>query len=318
MGQAADFFVSYTGADRAWAEWIAWQLEAEGYQVIVQAWDFTAGRDWIHEMQQATISAERVVIVLSATYLQSAQGEAELRVWYAQDPSGERGLVLPVRVDKVDPPGLLKSRIYVDLVDKDAASARAALLAAARGARGKPTKEPEFPGGPRMLDAIDAPRFPEEELDNLKHLRHNPYHANLRDSNLRVFLCHSSSDKPAIRSLYRRLLEDDVRPWLDEIDILPGQDWDLEIRKAIRECHIVLVCLSKASITKVGYLQKEIRQVLDVADEQPEGTTFLIPVRLEDCKVPDRLRRWQWVDLFESHGYERLMLALARRAQRLR
>jgi len=41
MGQAADFFVSYTSADRTWAEWIAWQLEAEGCQVVVQAWDFT-------------------------------------------------------------------------------------------------------------------------------------------------------------------------------------------------------------------------------------------------------------------------------------
>ncbi len=48
MSQAADFFVSYTSPDRAWAEWIAWQLEAEGYQVVVQAWDFTPGRDWAH------------------------------------------------------------------------------------------------------------------------------------------------------------------------------------------------------------------------------------------------------------------------------
>ena len=54
MGEAADFFVSYTGADRAWAEWIAWQLEAEGYTAVVQAWDFGPGRDWAHEMQQAT------------------------------------------------------------------------------------------------------------------------------------------------------------------------------------------------------------------------------------------------------------------------
>ena len=117
MTGAADFFVSYTSADRAWAEWIAWQLEAEGYSVVVQAWDFTAGRDWAHEMQQATATAGRVVAVLSAAYLRSAQGEAEWRAFYAQDPSGERGLLLPVQVDKVDPPGLLKTRVYVDLVD---------------------------------------------------------------------------------------------------------------------------------------------------------------------------------------------------------
>ena len=90
MAQAADFFVSYTSADRAWAEWIAWQLE-EDYNVIVQAWDFTAGRDWVHEMQHAAATAGRVVVVLSAAYLRSAHGEAEWRGFYADDPSGARG-----------------------------------------------------------------------------------------------------------------------------------------------------------------------------------------------------------------------------------
>src|SRR5215218_4192222 len=87
MGQAADFFVSYTSVDRAWAEWVAWQLEAEGYAVVVQAWDFTPGRDWTHEMQHATATAKRVVAVLSAAYLESEHGEAEWRVFYAQDPT---------------------------------------------------------------------------------------------------------------------------------------------------------------------------------------------------------------------------------------
>jgi tetratricopeptide (TPR) repeat protein len=175
MTQAADFFVSYTSADRAWAEWIAWQLEAEGYQVIVQAWDFTAGRDWTHEMQHATSTAERVVTVLSAAYLRSAHREAEWRVFYAQDPSGEQALLVPVRVDKVDPPGLLKTRIYVDFVDQDSAGARTALLAAARGARNKPTQEPEFPGDQRPAgSATEAPRFPGE----LPPVWNVPYHPN--------------------------------------------------------------------------------------------------------------------------------------------
>jgi hypothetical protein len=173
--KTADFFVSYTSADRAWAEWIAWQLEAEGYQIVVQAWDFTPGNDWTHEMQHATSTAGRVVAVLSAAYLRSAHGEAEWRAFYAQDPSGDRGLLLPVRVDKVDPPGLLKTRIYVDLVDQDATSARRALLAAARGARGKPTQEPEFPGDQRSAArAIEAPRFPGE----LPPIWNVPYHPN--------------------------------------------------------------------------------------------------------------------------------------------
>ena len=175
MGAAADFFVSYTSVDRAWAEWIAWQLEAEGYQVVVQAWDFGPGRDWVHEMQQATATAERVVAVLSATYLQSGHGEAEWRAFYAKDPSGELALLLPVRVGDVEPPGLLTTRIYVDLVGRDADSARAALLAAARGARGKPSEAPAFPGDRRSeVSATEAPRFPGE----LPSVWNVPFHPN--------------------------------------------------------------------------------------------------------------------------------------------
>jgi tetratricopeptide (TPR) repeat protein len=164
MAGAPDFFVSYTSTDRSWAEWIAWQLEAEGYQVVIQAWDFIPARDWAHEMQQATATAERVVVVLSAAYLASAHGEAEWRVFYAQDPSGERGVLLPVRVGLVEPPGLLKTRVYVDLVDKDATTARAELLAAAGGGRAKPAEEPEFPGGRGRpaVSATEKPRFPGE------------------------------------------------------------------------------------------------------------------------------------------------------------
>jgi TIR domain len=127
---------------------------------------------------------------------------------------------------------------------------------------------------------------------------------------LKVFLCHSSTDKPAVRRLYDTLRAVNMRPWLDERDIRPGQDWDLEIRHAIRASDIILVCLSEGVATKKGYIQKEIRNVLDVADEQPEGTIFLIPVLLEPCEVPDRLNRWQWVKLFEEAGYRQLISTL--------
>jgi hypothetical protein len=108
-----------------------------------------------------------------------------------------------------------------------------------------------------------------------------------------------------------------MKPWLDEKDILPGQDWELEIRKAVKNSDIVIVCLSKSSITKRGFVQKEIKLALDVADEQPEGTIFLIPLRLDDCEVPQRLRSVQWVDYFEPGGYLRLIAALKIRSDEL-
>ncbi len=134
---------------------------------------------------------------------------------------------------------------------------------------------------------------------------------------LRVFLCHASGDKPAVRELYQRLRADGIDAWLDEENLLPGQDWQLEIPKAVRESDAVIVCLSKGSINKAGYVQKEIKFALDVADQQPQGTIFLIPLKLEECDVPERLRRWQWVNLFSTNGYEHLLKALRSRAESL-
>lgn len=132
-------------------------------------------------------------------------------------------------------------------------------------------------------------------------------------SGLKAFLCHSSGDKKAVRALHRRLRRDGFRPWLDEEDLLPGQDWETEIPKAVRSSDVVIVCLSKGSITKTGYVQKEIKFALDAADERPEGAIYLIPVLLEDCTVPGRLSKWHWVALYRYGGYKKLVASLRRR-----
>jgi hypothetical protein len=131
---------------------------------------------------------------------------------------------------------------------------------------------------------------------------------------LTVFLCHASDDKAAVRELYHKLEDSGFEPWLDEENLFPGQDWRREISNAVRDTDVVLVCLSENSVNKAGYVQKEIKIALDVADEQPEGTIFIIPVKLEDCEVPDRLSAWHWVNLQDSRGFERLSAALIRRS----
>jgi hypothetical protein len=134
---------------------------------------------------------------------------------------------------------------------------------------------------------------------------------------LQVFLCHATGDKPAIRKLYRRLQSDSIQPWLDEEDMIAGQDWAIEISKAIRSSDIVIVCLSRHSVNKVWFVQREIKYALDVAEEQPDGTVFVIPLRLEECDVPERLKRLQWINYFTDGGYEKLMRSLKARAKHL-
>lgn len=134
---------------------------------------------------------------------------------------------------------------------------------------------------------------------------------------LRVFLCHSQGDKPAVRALHERLLQDGFQPWLDEVDLMPGVKFRDTIAQAVQSSEVVLVCLSKASVTKEGFVQNEIHQALEVAKEKPEGTIFLIPARLEECQVPNRLSAYQWVDLWQSNGYSKLCQSLQIRADHL-
>jgi hypothetical protein len=139
---------------------------------------------------------------------------------------------------------------------------------------------------------------------------------------LRVFLCHASQDKPIVRELCQRLLTESwIEPWLDEEKLLPGQDWDLEIEKAVEAADTVIVFLSSNSVTKEGYVQKELRKVLNVADEKPEGTIFVVPLRMEECQIPRRLKSWQYVDYFPSdqrgQAYQRLLKSLSLRFDEL-
>jgi hypothetical protein len=127
---------------------------------------------------------------------------------------------------------------------------------------------------------------------------------------LKVFLCHSSGDKDTVRDLYKRLRADGFKPWLDEEDLVGGQNWDPEIRRAVQNSHVFIVCLSKTSVGKTGYVQKEIKVALDAADLRPEGTIFIVPVRLEKCEVPERLAHIHYLDLFKADGYEKLVKAL--------
>lgn len=125
---------------------------------------------------------------------------------------------------------------------------------------------------------------------------------------LRVFILHASQDKPVVREIYQRLLAEDwIDPWLDEEKLLPGQDWDLEIEKTVRSADAVIVCLSSNSVTKEGYVQKEIRMVLNMALEKPEGTVYIIPVRFNDCDIPRSLGAFQYVDFFPKRQRERAL-----------
>src|SRR5512132_2883353 len=159
-----DFFVSYSGADRAWAEWIAWVLEEAGYTVLLQAWDFRPGSNFVLEMQRAAAQAERTIAVFSPDFLASQFTAPEWAAAFRRDPTGARGLLLPVRVRECEPESLLAEIVYIDLLGlEDKNAARDRLLAGVKRERAKPASEPAFPASaapPGRREIPEEPRFP--------------------------------------------------------------------------------------------------------------------------------------------------------------
>jgi internalin A len=166
-----------------------------------------------------------------------------------------------------------------------------------------------LPISPEILENVNNPKsifegyFKDKNANSMRRLR--------------VFLCYSSNDKPQVRKLYKKLIDNKIEVWLDEKSLLPGQEWEYEIAKAVANSDAIIICLSNNSITKEGFVQKEIRFALDKAEEKPEGTIFIIPALLENCEVPQRLSKRHWVKLFEKNGYNLLLKALSVRAANL-
>ena len=159
--QQQDFFISYSQADRTWAEWLTWELEAVGYTTLLQAWDMPAGTAFVHAMDHAVKYTRHVLLVLSPAYLRSAMAEAEWRPAFKADPSGEQRRLLPVRVEACEPQGLLADRVWIDLVGADEATARTRLreeVANALRSSGRPATAPHFPRAPAA--APERTRFP--------------------------------------------------------------------------------------------------------------------------------------------------------------
>jgi hypothetical protein len=173
-----DFFLSYTKGDRAWAEWVAWQLEDAGYRVLLQAWDFVPGTHWTIRMQEGVAGAEHTLAILSQAYLKSVYGRTEWQAAYRADPEGPGRKLIPIRVEECGRPGLLGEVVSFDLFDcPEADIARRRLLeeiTAARSGRAKPPSAPDFPGSaagaaligpsalrpPQQAPPSTAPAFP--------------------------------------------------------------------------------------------------------------------------------------------------------------
>ena len=109
-GKRVDFFVSHAGADRALAEWVAWQLAEAGYTVELDVWDWAAGRNFVTAMSDALERCDRVVALFSAAYFDRSRYTTEWSAAMLHLSGMAEGRLVPVRMEKI-PAGLVPAML---------------------------------------------------------------------------------------------------------------------------------------------------------------------------------------------------------------
>jgi len=142
-----------------------------------------------------------------------------------------------------------------------------------------------------------------------KFLKFESYQKNQKQ----IFISYAKEDFDIAHRLYKDLKKDGFIPWIDKEDLIPGQNWKVVISDAIAKSSYFIAIISLNSISKKGYVQKELKIALDIVDEFPSSEIFIIPVRIENCTPSDqKLCNYHWADLFPLYkkGYDSIVKSL--------
>lgn len=134
----------------------------------------------------------------------------------------------------------------------------------------------------------------------------------------KVFLSYKSLDKAVVEVYYDKLKTLGATPWMASRNIPAGSDWASEILRAEESCDFAIIFISSKSVEGRGVIQEEIKQLLSINQRNPEGRIFLIPVRLDDCQIPQSLRQFHCVDLFEADGFDKIVKGMTIQMKRSR
>ncbi|HTK10404.1 MAG TPA: toll/interleukin-1 receptor domain-containing protein [Ktedonobacteraceae bacterium] len=267
-----DFFISYNKNDRRWGEWIAWQLEQEGFSVIIQAWDFLPGTNFALKIQEATTVAKQMIAVLSQDYLNAPFTQAEWATAFIQDPTGQKRTLLPIRVRECTLTGLLASIVYIDLLESDESTARSRLLRGVSNNRTKPTIAPAFPGkrsaSIRSSGAAnllpERPPFPKDLPPTTKAIK--------------IFYAYAPEDKDLREELEKQLgllrKLGLITEWHSG-QIGAGKEWAREIESHWQAAQIILLLISANFIASDAYLMAE-----KAVKRHEEKTALVVPIIL--------------------------------------
>jgi hypothetical protein len=158
------------------------------------------------------------------------------------------------------------------------------------------------------------------ELDNTYVFKGNRNEAGddkVSDVSAKIFISYAREDEVKVMELYKRLKKGGFQPWMDQEDIVGGEEWQPTISKAIDTTDLFVFCITKHSVDKRGEIQREILKALEKAQTRMSDDIYIIPLLLEDVSIPERLSKYQAIKYFEQNGWNRLTQSVQTAIKRL-
>lgn len=125
----------------------------------------------------------------------------------------------------------------------------------------------------------------------------------------KVFISYATEDIKFAEDLYFFLESKNYEPWLDKKKLHVGQNWEFHIQDALHKADFIILLLSKTSVNKRGYVQREFKKAVEYCDYKLESDIYVIPIKIDDCEVPGNLQKFQWVK-YDSNTFEQIVKSI--------
>jgi hypothetical protein len=273
-----DFFITHAGPDTRLAEELFEQLDSHA-RVFLDSKRLILGGNWDEELQKAQAESLVTVILVSSNtekaYYQREEIAAAINMARDKETSHR---VVPVYLDAT----ATKSAPY--------------------GLRLK--------HGLMLAGVVDISRAADELLRLLAQLQGGEIQVLDQALAGKIFISYARSDQDSVQPIYEVLTDNQHHAWMDIHDIKGGENWLRAIYKAIEESEIFLAILSNNSVNRRGILQKELKKALDKWEGMLPDDIYIIPLRVDDCPIPELLKDLHVIDWDDGMGQDKLLEAI--------
>lgn len=132
-----------------------------------------------------------------------------------------------------------------------------------------------------------------------------------------LFISYATPDRERVLPYHDWLQAEGYETWIDCNQLLPGQNWDLEINRAIDRATLILAFVSENTIARRGYVQRELKIAIDRLRDRLSDDIYIIPILLDDVAIPDELKRIQAISSSEPNCRPKIAAALQLQLERL-